>query len=204
MEGRKHAGVVIATVSNVDAAQAEVWEQRWRSGRVPDAVENGAVDHGIGFRVSSGYDLGGATHFAIYESQSDDVAAAARRVEAAGGEIIASYTKIAEYGPVTPGRTAGVVLVFTDCDDPSEEDTFNEWYSGHLHHTVESIDFYAAARYVSDDSSRTPSKYFAIYESQNADPAQVQKDGIDWWVKGGFEGHKAMVLRNEVPGERVD
>ena len=79
MEGLKHAGVVIATVSNVDAAQAEVWEQRWRSGRVPDAVENGAVDHGIGFRVSSGYDLGGATHFAIYETQSDDVAAAARR-----------------------------------------------------------------------------------------------------------------------------
>ena len=71
-------------------------------------------------------------------------------------------------------------------------------------HTIESIDFYAASRYESNDPSRTPAKYLAIYESQSEDTAKVQKDGVDWWVKGGFEGPKAMVLRNEVPATRID
>lgn len=202
MEGRKHTGVIVTHVTNADASQARAWEETWRAQPVPAAVENGAADHGIGFRVASGYDLGGASHVAIYETAADDVAAAAARI--GGGEATASYTKIAEFGPLSDGRTAGVVLVFTDCDDPAAEDEFNEWYSGHLHHTVEAIDFYAATRYVSDDPSRTPAKYLAIYETQNVDPAQVQKDGVEWWVQGGFEGPAGMVLRNEVPVERVD
>jgi hypothetical protein len=201
MEGRKHTGVVVTTV---DASQAQAWEQKWRSQGTPAAVASGAVDHGTAFRVSPGYDFGGTSHVAIYETQQDDVAAAAARVGAAAGETTLGYTKIADYGPISDGRTAGVVLVFTDCEDPAEEDAFNEWYSGHLHHTVEAIDFYAATRYVSNDPSRTPSKYLAIYESQSDDPAKVQKDGVDWWVKGGFEGPKAMLLRYEIPGERID
>ena len=95
-------------------------------------------------------------------------------------------------------------MVFTDCEIPSKEDAYNEWYTGHLHHTIENLDFYAATRYVSNDPSRTPSKYLAIYESQGDDPAQVQKDGVDWWVKGGFEGPEGMALRNEVPVVRID
>jgi hypothetical protein len=206
MEGQKHLGVVVTTISRPDAAQARAWEQKWRSEAASAAVHGGAVDRGIAFRVAPGYDLGGATHIAIYETQSKDVAAATERVAAddGDGETTLGYTKIAEYGPVSDGRTKGVVLVFTDCDDPAEEDGFNEWYSGHLHHTVEAIDFYAATRYVSNDPSRTPSKYFAIYESPNDNPAQVQKDGVDWWVNGGFEGPKGMQLRNEVAAVRID
>ncbi|MBW2386499.1 MAG: hypothetical protein JRG92_22960 [Deltaproteobacteria bacterium] len=206
MEGQKHIGVVVTTISRPDAAQAQAWEEKWRSEAASAAGHGGAVDRGIAFRVAPGYDLGGATHVAIYETQLKDVAAATKRVAAddGDGETTLGYTKIAEYGPVSDGRTRGVVLVFTDCDDPAEEDVFNEWYSGHLHHTVEAIDFYAATRYVSNDPSRTPSKYFAIYESQNDDPAQVQKDGVDWWVEGGFEGPKGMQLRNEVPALRID
>jgi hypothetical protein len=203
MEGHKHNGVVVTTISRSDAAEAQAWEEKWRNVTASEAVQAGAVDRGIAFRVAPGYDLGGATHVVIYETQQEDVAAAAERVAAAVSETTTSYTKIAEYGPVSDGRTKGVVLVFTDCEDPAEEDVFNEWYSGHLHHTIEAIDFYAATRYVSDDPSRTPSKYLAIYESQNDDPAQVQKDGVDWWVKGGFEGPKGMLLRNEVPGLRI-
>lgn len=204
MEGRKHAGVVITCVTNADAAQGRAWEEKWRTQRVPPAVESGSVDHGVAFRVASGYDLGGATHVAIYETTQQDVAAAAQKVGEGDGERTASYTKFAEHGPVSEGRTAGVVLVFTDCDDPAVEDEYNDWYTGHLRHTIESIDFYAATRYVSDDPSRTPSKYLAIYETQNADPAQVQKDGVEWWVKGNFEGFAAMLLRAEVPIERID
>ena len=204
MEGHKHNGVVVTTISRPDAAAAKAWEENWQSETVSAAVKTGAVDRGTTFRVAPGYDLGGATHVAIYETQLEDVAAAAGSVGAGDGETTVGYTKIAEYGPVSDGRTKGIVLVFTDCEDPAEEDTFNEWYSGHLHHTVEAIDFYAATRYVSNDPSRTPSKYFAIYESQSEDPAQVQKDGVDWWVKGGFEGPKGMLLRNEVPGLRID
>jgi hypothetical protein len=204
MEGHKHSGVVVTTISKPDATEAQAWEERWQSETTSASTRGGAIDRGTAFRLSPGYDLGGATHLAVYETQHEDVVAAAEEVGAVEGETTVGYTKIAEYGPVTDGRTRGVVFVFTDCEDPSQEDGFNEWYSGHLHHTIEAIDFYAATRYVSSDPSRTPSKYLAIYESQSDDPAQVQKDGVDWWVKGNFEGHAAMALRNEVAGVRID
>ena len=191
MEGRKHTGVILELIPDGD----EAWEERWRSQALPPGVDGAAA-----FRIAAGYDLDGATHVAIYETGEADVAVAATRI----GESATGYTGFAEYGPISEGRTAGVVLVFTDCDDPAVEDDFNEWYTGHLHHTVESIDFYAASRYESNDPSRTPAKYLAIYESQSEDTAKVQKDGVDWWVKGGFEGPEAMVLRNEVPATRID
>lgn len=204
MEGHKHTGLVLTTISRPDESEARTWEETWSAETQPSALQGGPVTHATAFRLSPGYDLNGATHVAIYETQQEDVAAAAEHIGAAEGESTVGYSKIAEYGPVSEGKTRGVVLVFTDCEDPSQEDSFNEWYSGHLHHTIEAIDFYAATRYVSIDPSRTPSKYLAIYESQNDDPAQVQKDGVDWWVKGDFEGHEAMALRNEVPGVRID
>jgi hypothetical protein len=204
MEGHQHTGVVLTTISKADATDAQTWEEQWRSGTPSAAVQSGAVDRGFAFRMVPGYELGGATHVAIYETQQEDVAAAAESVGAADGETTVGYTKIAEYGPVSEGRTKGVVLVFTDCEEPSEEDAFNEWYTGHLHHTIENMDLYAATRYVSNDPSRTPSKYLAIYETQSDDPAKVQKDGVDWWIKGGFEGPKGMALRNEVPVVRID
>ncbi|MBJ19425.1 MAG: hypothetical protein CL933_08370 [Deltaproteobacteria bacterium] len=202
MEGNKHTGVIVQNISRPDSAP--IWEDQWRGETGSAALESGAVDRSSAFRLAPGYDLDGASHVVIYETSQEDVAAAAQNILAGDGETVASYTKIAEHGPVCDGKTRGIVLVFTDCEDPSLEDSFNEWYSGHLHHTIEAIDFYAATRYVSDDPSRTPSKYLAIYESQNDDPAQVQKDGVDWWINGNFEGHKAMALRNEVPGVRVD
>jgi len=204
MEGREHTGVIVTTVSKSDPAEAQAWEERWRSKIAPAAIEGGAVDRGIVFRLCPGYDLNGATHVAIYETRLEDVAAAAERVGSEDGETTVGYTTIADFGPISDDTTRGVVLVFTDCEDPAQEDSFNEWYSGHLHHTVESIDFYAATRYVANDPTRTPSKFFAIYESQSEDPSQVQKDGVDWWVKGNFEGHPAMALRNEVAAVRLD
>ena len=204
MEGRKHTGVVVTTTSNPDETQARTWLDGWQGERTAAARGNGDLAQAVSFRVAEGYDLGGATHVAICETTRDEVDAVAQAIGARDGETTAGYTKIAEFGPIKEGRTQGVVLVFTDCDDPAHEDGYNEWYSGHLHHTVESIDFYAATRYVSNDPSRTPSKYLAIYETENTDPAQVQKDGVDWWVEGGFEGPPGMVLQNEVPVVRVD
>jgi hypothetical protein len=204
MEGNKHNGVIVRYISKPDAAAAREWEEHWKREAESGAGKGDAIDRAIAFRVSPGYELDGATHVVIYETSQEDVAAAAKSLRTADGETTVSYTKIAEHGPVSDGKTRGIVMVFTDCEIPSEEDAYNEWYTGHLHHTIENLDFYAATRYVSDDPSRTPSKYLAIYESQGDDPAQVQKDGVDWWVKGGFEGPEAMALRNEVPVIRVD
>jgi hypothetical protein len=195
MEGRKHIGVVMRLIPNGDAA----WEGKWRTQSLPAGVDQAAA-----FRVAEGYDFGGATHVVIYETGQDDVDAVAKQVGEGPGETTVAYTKFADFGPAGEGPTKGVVLVFTDCDDPAEEDNFNEWYTGHLHHTIENIDLYAASRYTSNDPTRTPSKYLAIYESQSEDTAKVQQEGVDWWVKGGFEGPKGMVLRAEIPATRID
>jgi hypothetical protein len=200
MEGRKHSGVVVTTATHIDASRARAWEEQLRG--EPTAA-SGDVSPGIGFRIAAGYELDGATHLTLYETQLDDVAAAAARVETESGNKAESYTKIAEYGPASDGPTAGIVLVYTDCDEPAEEEAFNDWYTGHLPHTVENLDFYAATRYVSNDPSRTTSRYLAIYESQSGDPAAVQKAGVEWWVASGLEGPAAMVLRSAVAAERI-
>jgi hypothetical protein len=195
MEGRKHTGVVMNLVPNGDSA----WENRFRNQTLPAGVKTAGM-----FRIADGYDLGGATHVGIYESPQDDLGAVAKHVGQAPGETTVAFTKFADFGPAGDGPTKGIVLVFTDCDDPAEEDNYNEWYTGHLHHTIENIDLYAASRYTSNEPARTPSKYLAIYESQSPDTAKVQKEGVDWWVKGGFEGPKGMVLRSEIPATRID
>ena len=197
MEGREHSGVILKYVSSGDAAGAQAWEEAFKGGADPSTELRG-----IAFRKAPGYEMGDVSHVAIYETTSQDAAAAIASV-GQDGEVV-SYTKIAEHGPVAEGVTKGVVLVFTDCDDPAEEDGYNEWYTGHLHHTVENMDLCAATRYVSDDPSRTISKYLAIYETLSDDPARVQKDGLDWWMSGNFEGPKGMVLRAEVPFARID
>jgi len=193
MEGREHTGVILKLIMKGD----EAWEEAWRSQPLPAGIHQAAA-----FRIAEGYDLGGATHFAIYETGSEDLPSAAQRL--GEDEHTTRYTKFAHFGPVSADPTAGVVLVFTDCDDPDAEEAFNTWYTGHLHHTIENLDFHAASRYVSDVPARTPSKYLAIYESPSADTAQVQKDGVEWWIQGGFEGPKGMVLRSEIPGTRID
>jgi len=193
MEGREHSGVILKLIMKGNPA----WEAEWRNQPLPDGIHQATA-----FRIAEGYDLGGATHVAIYETGKEDVAAVAKNL--GEDEHTTSYTKFAHFGPVSRDPTAGVVLVFTDCDDPDAEDAFNVWYTGHLQHTIESLDFHAASRYVSDAPTRTPSKYLAIYESQSADTAQVQKDGVDWWIQGGFEGPKGMVLRSEIPSTRID
>ncbi|MCH2171951.1 hypothetical protein MK489_14290 [Myxococcota bacterium] len=199
MEGRKHDAVIVESLTNSQGTQASEWEAERKNSQ-----ESNGTSRGTAFRLAEGYELGDASHVVIHETSTGEASAQAQSIEAGEGNTVASYTKIAEFGPIASGPTAGVVLVFTDCDDPAEEDTFNEWYSGHLHHTVESIDFYAATRYVSDDPTRTPSKYLAIYETESSNPSKVQQDGVDWWVKGGFEGPAGMVLLNEVACERVD
>ena len=196
MEGQKHIGVVVTTISKPDAAEARAWEEKWRSEAASAAGHGGAVDRGIAFRVAPGYDLGGATHVAIYETQLKDVAAATQRIAAddGDGETTLGYTTIAEYGPISDGRTRGVVLVFTDCDDPAEEDVFNEWYSGHLHHTVEAIDFYAATRYVSNDPSRTAFQVLRHLREPERRPGpgpEGRRRLVGKWRLRGPQGHAA-------------
>lgn len=195
MEGRKHNGIVITLGAFPDAERAREWEAGLRGKAA-----------GL-FCICPGYDLGGATHVAIREIERGSAEAVAAALRVGPGETLVSYTRIADFGPIDkgqgPGRTEGIVLVFTDCTERAREDEYNDWYSGHLHHTVESIDFYAANRYVSDDPRATPSKYLAIYESRSDDPGKVQRDGIEWWVRGNFASPDCMALRNEVAARRI-
>jgi len=196
MEGRAHDGISITLASFRDEERAGIWR----------ALLRGEVA-GI-FRICPEYELVGASHLAIHEIEYGSARFAASARATGPGETIVRYRRIAGFGPIDKGqgagRSEGIVLVFTDCTDAAREDEYNEWYSGHLHHTVESIDFYAANRYVADDPDRAPSKYLAVYESRSGDPAKVQRDGIQWWVQGGFASPDCMALRNEVAAKRVD
>ena len=71
--------------------------------------------------------------------------------------------------------TRGILLVLSNCTDPSREEEFNRWYEDiHFPDILNVGQFHTAYRYenVNPESS---AKYLAIYETDNAGPADARK-----------------------------
>jgi len=117
---------------------------------------------------------------------------------------------VSQLGETDGRRMNGVVAVFTDCGEPAEEEAFNVWYEEHTRYVVENLGHYAVTRYVCVDSpavpastaGSTPPRYLAIYETENEDPGQLQRDGWKAYFEAEHtEEHTtpgSLVLRGEV------
>lgn len=60
-------------------------------------------------------------------------------------------------------------LIHTNCKDPAREAEFNDWYNKtHIPDILKgSPGFLKATRFEADSTSKTPSKYIAVYEIES-------------------------------------
>jgi hypothetical protein len=67
-----------------------------------------------------------------------------------------------------------LLVVYTDCADPSREAEFNEWYDKtHLPDVLETPGIVLASRFVNSDPDAGPGKFLATYEIDSEDIDQT-------------------------------
>jgi hypothetical protein len=67
-----------------------------------------------------------------------------------------------------------LLVVYTDCADPSREAEFNEWYDKiHLPDVLETPGIVRATRFVNNDPDAGPGKFLATYEIDSEDIDQT-------------------------------
>lgn len=213
MEGREHTGViwVLAACDRSTREERARWERSYATERIAAVLDSGAAGRAERFRLAEGFELpGGATHVTIYETGNPDVAAAAATVATlcAPGEAVSHYTRTTDFESSGEHPTGGVVAVLTDCNDPADEPAFDVWYDEHVRFVIENMDHHACTRYLGDGSDGSLARHVALYETENADPGKVQRDGWDWYFQSPqAQDHatpSSLVLRGEVALERLD
>jgi hypothetical protein len=219
MEGRDHTGVFVACTASADPKRVDEWNRWYVERHMPDVLGTGIFEHATRFHISEGFHMpADGTHLQIYETSRPDVPGAlADLTTALAGtddgdrppsirSLMSTYTKISEHGNGEGRRANGVVMVFTDCTDPAQEDAFNEWYEFHGGHVLEMMDYYAVTRYRADNPEHWQAKYLAIYETWREDPGTVQREGWDQYFSMSPEERgpdaPAMKLWGEIAFER--
>ncbi len=63
-----------------------------------------------------------------------------------------------------------ILLVYTNCTDPSREQEFNDWYDNvHLPDVLETAGFVGSTRYATNNPSADTGNYLATYEIETED-----------------------------------
>ena len=85
--------------------------------------------------------------------------------------------------------TRGILLVLSNCTDPSREEEFNRWYEDvHFPDILNVGQFHTAYRY-ENVNPVSSAKYLAIYETDNADPADARSQHTKLMEGWGQQGH---------------
>ena len=218
MEGHDHTGVLVVCNASADPARADEWAG-WYRHHLDQVLETGIYHHASRFKISEGFRFPAeATHLSVFETSRDDTAGAfADMTEAllhtntpdrppSIRSLVSTYRKISEHGDGSGRRANGVVMVFTDCTDPAQEDAFNDWYEFHGPHVLEMMDYFCVTRYVADNPEYWQAKYLAIYETWRDDPGTVQREGWEQYFSMSPEERgpdaPAMKLWGEIACER--
>jgi len=91
-----------------------------------------------------------------------------------------------------------IMLVYTNCTDPSREREFNDWYDNtHVPDVLEIPGFLNATRYVNNNPSEGTGRFLAIYEIETEDigktVAALQENRRRWTEQGRMSGLAQLV-----------
>ncbi len=94
-------------------------------------------------------------------------------------------------------------LVHTNCKDPAREAEFNDWYTKvHIPDVLKaSPGFLKATRYEADSSSKTPSKYVAVYEIESDNIEQTLArlwENVGRWRAQGRMSDLTVIVQQEI------
>jgi len=91
-----------------------------------------------------------------------------------------------------------IMLVYTNCTDPSREKEFNDWYDNtHVADVLEVPGFLNATRYANNNPSEGTGRFLAIYEIETEDigktMAALQENRRKWTEQGRMSGLAQLV-----------
>ena len=203
MEGRYPNGLLLAITNCNDASKGDEFARWYNHIHFPDVTASGIFKHPIRF-ANTDPDSPRGQYAATYETDYEDAAIAlADNREASaklrpdggrGSELIESvfvdvFKRTGGEFSTSVRPTRGILLVLSNCTDPSREEEFNRWYEDvHFPDILNVGQFHTAYRYenVNPESS---AKYLAIYETDNADPADARVQHTKLMEGWGQQGH---------------
>ena len=204
MEGRYPNGLLLALVSCSDASKTEEFSDWYSHMHVPDVTSPGIFRHAIRF-ANTDPASEASQYVTTYETTFEDVSTAmpahreARaKLKMTGdrgtpwmhkGSSANVYKRLGGEFRAAIKPTLGIMLVLTNCKDANGENEFNRWYEDvHVADILDSGAFHTAYRYESLDPESSKSKYLAIYETDDIDPAnsreKIRAVSADWRQRG--------------------
>jgi hypothetical protein len=190
MEGRYPHGLLLVLTNCTDPSKEEAFNAWYNHIHVPDMTAPGIFRHALRF-VNSDPNSQAGQYVATYETNWEDVSKAmpahreARVKLEERGDRGTPYLQVVRSGVFKklggefcaasrPARS--ILLVLSNCKDPTREVEFNRWYEDiHVADILETGVFHTAYRYESLDPQATQATYLALYETGQSDPAQVQE-----------------------------
>ena len=208
MEGRYPTGLLLAITDCTDPSKVDEINRWYNHMHVPDVTAPGIFHHAIRFANSDPTSTT-AQYVATYETTMEDVS----KARPAQREAIAKLGERGDRGTpliknVTVGTfkrrggefvastrpTLGILLVLSTCKETAGEEAFNRWYEDvHIPDVLDTGAFHAAYRYESIEPQAAKTKYLAIFETDNTDPAKASEEAAkfrpDWQQRGRlFDG----------------
>jgi len=214
MEGRYPNALLIALTRYGDQSKEEEFNYWYNHIHIPDVTGHGIYRYGTRY-VNTNPKPGDGKYMAIYETEWDDFP----RVWAASSQNAQKWREQGRYLPhihpilvgffkrlggefraaIRPAK--GILMVFTNCTDPSREEEFNRWYEDiHIPDVLDTGLYQSAYRYenLAYLQDTTGGKYLAIYETDDPEPGrvveQVGKFAEDWAQRGRLFGGMELTL----------
>ena len=145
MEGRFSKGLLYVLTNCKDPAKEEELNQWFNQTHFPDMTTSGIFTTALRFRnVSPSLDPHEARYAALYETEHDDLAEVMQKLDALLGDLhqrgrihpALEMVHVALYRGMDSGfqtratgqKTRGIMVMESDCSDPSREEEFNRWY----------------------------------------------------------------------------
>ncbi len=194
MDGKPHNGILMvmngswhatqASLVSGSAAEAEQEWNRWQDdAHLPEILATGTYSTADRFKIIPGFEApGDTTYLTFYQTTRPTAEGAYEELTNALREHItaprppsiralnAPYEKVSEIGHASGKTTRGIVVVLTDCTDPSAEGDFNSWYDRtHIPDVVAHRGHHAATRYVASNPKPWQARYLAVYENEAPD-----------------------------------
>jgi hypothetical protein len=202
MEGRYPNGLLLAITRCNDASKEDEFAYWYNHIHFPDVTASGIFGCPIRF-ANTDPDSPHGQYAATYETDYEDVTNAlpANREALAklrpqgdrSSELIESvfvdvFKRTGGEFSTSVRPTRGILIVLSNCKDPSREEEFNRWYEDvHFPDILNVGQFHTAYRY-ENVNSEFSAKYLAIYETDNPDPLNAREQHLALMEGWGREG----------------
>ncbi len=218
MEGRYPKGILLILTDCGDRAEEAGLNSWYKEVFLPRVTASGTLRHPNRYRNTAevlGADK--SRYMDILETDSGDLGACMAEFDGILRQLVDSQrmhpameTQLTAVFRATgpefrhPSRTdeiTGLMVLLSNCGDESKDKEFNDWYNTiHIPHVVGSGRYHTAYRYEAIDLVRSPGRYLAIYETDDADPgklaADMARERPQWIDKGLYSPDIERVMRS--------